>query len=125
METELHPEEGGGVHRIIDTLVDPSVAAPEDGIAEKEMRDLIAQALDELSERERLVLTFYYYEELTLREIGEVLEVTESRVCQIHTKAIFRLRAKLERKLNERPLERLSAEVADAISTRDRVGAMR
>jgi RNA polymerase sigma factor FliA len=122
LEAELHPDESGGVHRIIDTIADPNVAAPGDGLAEEEMRALIVTSVDELSERERLVLTLYYYEELTLREIGEVLEVTESRVCQVHTKAIFRLRAKLERKLNDRPLERLSAEVVDAFTKRERVG---
>jgi RNA polymerase sigma factor FliA len=123
LETELYPDESGGVHRIIDTIADTNVAAPGDGLAEEEMRALIVSCVDELSERERLVLTLYYYEELTLREIGETLEVTESRVCQVHTKAVFRLRAKLERKLNDRPLERLSAEVVHALTKRERVGA--
>lgn len=123
LETELHPEDGSGAHRIMDTLVDGSAPGPEDGLARKEMRQLVASALDELSERERLVLTLYYYEELTLREIGEVMEVTESRVCQIHTKAIFRLRSKLERKLSDRPIERLTAEAADAMNSHEKVGA--
>lgn len=123
LETELHSEDGGGAHRIIDTLVDASSAGPDEGLARDEMRNLVARALDELSERERLVLTLYYYEELTLREIGEVMEVTESRVCQIHTKAIFRLRTKLERKLSDRPIERLTAEAADAMSSREKVRA--
>jgi RNA polymerase sigma factor for flagellar operon FliA len=124
LETELHPDEGGSVHRIIDTIADLQTAAPGDRLADEEMRDVIVGCLDELSERERLVLTLYYYEELTLREIGEVLNVTESRVCQVHTKAIFRLRGKLERKLSDRPLERLSAEVVDAMSGREKVGAL-
>lgn len=124
LETELHPDEGGNVHRIIDTIADLTTAAPGDRLADEEMRDVIVGCLDELSERERLVLTLYYYEELTLREIGEVLNVTESRVCQVHTKAIFRLRGKLERKLSDRPLERLSAEVVDAMSGREKVGAL-
>jgi RNA polymerase sigma factor FliA len=53
------------------------------------------QAINELPEMEKKVLVLYYYEDLTLKEIGQVLEVTESRVSQLHTKAILRLRAKL------------------------------
>jgi RNA polymerase sigma factor for flagellar operon FliA len=59
-------------------------------------RESIAGAIQMLPEKERLVLTLYYYEELTMKEIGELLKVTESRVCQIHTKAIIRLKATLE-----------------------------
>ena len=59
------------------------------------MRRVIAGSIQELPENEKKVLILYYYEDLTLREIGEVLEVTESRISQLHTKAIIRLRAKL------------------------------
>jgi RNA polymerase sigma factor for flagellar operon FliA len=55
----------------------------------------LGEAIARLPEREKLVVTLYYYEELTLREIGEVLGVTESRVSQLHTKAILRLKARL------------------------------
>jgi predicted DNA-binding protein YlxM (UPF0122 family) len=61
------------------------------------MKDLIGTRMSELPEKEQLVLVLYYYEELTLKEIGEILDVTESRVCQIHTKAILRLKGKIER----------------------------
>ena len=118
--SELHPDEQGDGNRLLDTLADENGEHPEDVINQREMRELIARALDELSEKERLVLTLYYYEELTLREIGEVLEVTESRVCQIHTKAIFRLRSKIQRNAQTKPLERLGAEVAEAL--REQVG---
>jgi len=64
-----------------------------------EMRRLLAEVVQELSEREKLVLSLYYQEELTLREIGMVLDVTESRVCQIHTQTIARLRAGLQARL--------------------------
>ena len=57
--------------------------------------DLVVQGINELPDKERKVLILYYYEDLTLKEIGEVLEVTESRVSQLHTKAIIKLRAKL------------------------------
>lgn len=62
-----------------------------------EQKRLLAQAIDELPERERTVIALYYYENLTQKEIAAVLEVTESRVCQIHTKAILRLSAMLSR----------------------------
>jgi len=61
----------------------------------EEMKDMIAGAINHLPERERIVVSLYYFEGLTMREIGEVLSVTESRVCQMHTKAILRLRARL------------------------------
>jgi RNA polymerase sigma factor for flagellar operon FliA len=60
-----------------------------------EMRQLLAEAINRMSEREKIVLTLYYYESLTLAEIGKVLGVTESRVCQIHTKAVLQLRSRL------------------------------
>ncbi len=61
-----------------------------------ESRQLLARAINTMSEREKIVLTLYYYENMTLAEIGKVLGVTESRVCQIHTKAVFGLRSRLE-----------------------------
>ncbi len=59
------------------------------------MRHILATAINTMPEREKIVLTLYYYESLTLAEIGLVLGVTESRVCQIHTKAVLHLRARL------------------------------
>ena len=70
----------------------------------EEMRQVLADAINRMPDRERLVLTLYYYEGLTLAEIGGVLGVTESRVCQIHTKAIFQLRSRLSEPLPERGL---------------------
>ena len=64
---------------------------PVEAFESEEMRQVLADAINRMPDRERLVLTLYYYEGLTLAEIGNVLGVTESRVCQIHTKAIFRL----------------------------------
>jgi RNA polymerase sigma factor FliA len=61
----------------------------------EEMKQLLADAINRMGEREKIVLTLYYYEGLTLAEIGEVLGVTESRVCQIHTKAVLQLRSKM------------------------------
>jgi RNA polymerase sigma factor for flagellar operon FliA len=61
----------------------------------REMRQAIAECIGALPEKERLVISLYYYEDLNMKEIGNVLEITESRVCQIHTKAVARLRSKL------------------------------
>ena len=72
-----------------------NVHDPVEAFEVDEMRLLLADAVNRVSDRERLVLTLYYYEGLTLSEIGEVLGVTESRVCQIHTKSILQLRARL------------------------------
>jgi RNA polymerase sigma factor FliA len=80
---------------LLDTLEDTSGARPSDALDETEIRETLADAIARLPEREKLVITLYYYEELTLREIGEVLSVTESRVSQLHTKAVLRLRSRL------------------------------
>ncbi|MBD3221100.1 FliA/WhiG family RNA polymerase sigma factor [bacterium] len=94
-----------------DYVADPHAEDMERVIAAREMRDLIAHRMSELPEKEQLVLVLYYYEELTLKEIGEILDVTESRVCQIHTKAIMRLRSKIERHEGKSSIGRLQAEI--------------
>jgi RNA polymerase sigma factor for flagellar operon FliA len=68
---------------------------PENTIERESVKELIVKAINELPDKERKVLVLYYYEDLTLKEIGEVLSVTESRVSQLHTKAIIRMKAKL------------------------------
>lgn len=78
-----------------DTLNDPKAEDPVMAFEGQETKYLLARALDQLSEREKLVVTLYYYEGLTLAEIGRVLGVTESRVCQMHTKAVQQLRQRL------------------------------
>jgi RNA polymerase sigma factor for flagellar operon FliA len=80
---------------LIDTIEDTSGPDPQGALAQTELRDALGDAIARLPEREKLVVTLYYYEELTLREIGDVLGVTESRVSQLHTKAILRLKARL------------------------------
>jgi RNA polymerase sigma factor FliA len=80
---------------LIDTIEDTDAPDPQGALSRTELREAIADAIARLPEREKLVVTLYYYEELTLREIGEVLGVTESRVSQLHTKAILRLKARL------------------------------
>ena len=84
---------------LLDTLQDPAAPDPAQLVDATELKDRIADAIARLPEREKLVVALYYYENLTLREIGEVLGVTESRVSQLHTKAVLRLRSRLSTEL--------------------------
>ena len=79
---------------LLDTLADRNTD-PTTGLEGQETRGLLAAAINSLSEREKIVVTLYYFEGLTLAEIGDILGVTESRVCQIHTKAVGQLRLQL------------------------------
>jgi RNA polymerase sigma factor for flagellar operon FliA len=78
-----------------DIIPDPRGTNPEAAFQIEEMKRVLADIINRLPDRERLVLTLYYYEGLTLSEIGQVLGVTESRVCQIHTKSVMSLRNRL------------------------------
>jgi RNA polymerase sigma factor FliA len=86
----------GGQVSLLDTIRDPHAVDPEDAIDTVELKDRLAEAIESLPDRERLVIALYYYETLTLREIGEVLGVTESRVSQLHTKAVLGMRSHLQ-----------------------------
>jgi RNA polymerase sigma factor for flagellar operon FliA len=77
-----------------DTLPTPE-AGPVGAFEVEETRQVLAETINGMPEREKLVLTLYYYENLTLAEIGRALDVTESRVCQIHTKAVLHLKSRM------------------------------
>jgi RNA polymerase sigma factor for flagellar operon FliA len=81
---------------LLDTLHDPDAPDPQQVLDASELKDRLSEAIGALPEREKLVIALYYYENLTLREIGEVLGVTESRVSQLHTKAVLRLKSRLQ-----------------------------
>src|SRR3954468_7935984 len=81
---------------LLDTLTDENAPDPSQIMDSTELKDRVADAIARLPEREKLVVALYYYENLTLREIGEVLGVTESRISQLHTKAVLRLRSRLQ-----------------------------
>jgi len=85
-------------YTIEDSLESMRIENPDLVLEREEIRKVVFEALQELPEKEKKVMVLYYYENLTLREIGKILEVTESRVSQLHTKAILRLRAKLSNK---------------------------
>lgn len=85
-------DDRGERRSLIDTLADAASADPTSELEGQEMRGMLAAAINSLSEREKIVITLYYFEGLTLAEIGNILGVTESRICQIHTKAVGNLR---------------------------------
>ncbi|MCB0873920.1 MAG: FliA/WhiG family RNA polymerase sigma factor [Thermoleophilia bacterium] len=87
---------GGEPLALIDTIGDGRLSDPAALMDITEMRDTLADAIARLPEREKIVIALYYYDQLTLREIGEVLGVTESRVSQLHTKAILRLKGRMQ-----------------------------
>lgn len=80
---------------VMSTIEDETAEDPVALFESEEVKDILAGAIERLPERERIVIALYYYEGLTLKEIGQVLGVTESRVSQLHTKAVLRLRARL------------------------------
>ena len=89
-------KESGDQQSLLDCLAGKADADPQTQIRLVELKEIIAKAIDALPEKERLMVSLYYYEELTMKEIGAVLDITESRVSQIHSKAVYRLRTKLK-----------------------------
>jgi len=89
-------KESGEQQSLLDCLAGKADADPQTQIRLVELKEIIAKAIDALPEKERLMVSLYYYEELTMKEIGAVLDITESRVSQIHSKAVYRLRTKLK-----------------------------
>ncbi|MBQ8315599.1 MAG: FliA/WhiG family RNA polymerase sigma factor [Lachnospiraceae bacterium] len=87
--------EQGSENGIVGTVESEDFAGPEKQMEQKTMKEVLVQSLESLTEKEKKVILLYYYEELTLKEISEVLEVSESRISQLHTKAIQKLRLKL------------------------------
>ncbi len=81
-----------GLEPVMDARNNSHFAQPEDAIAEEELKKMLAQSLEILTEKERKVITLYYYENLTLKEISNILEVSESRVSQLHTKALTKMK---------------------------------
>jgi RNA polymerase sigma factor for flagellar operon FliA len=80
---------------LVDTLQDPKAEDPEASYEAVELKALLAESINRMTEREKTVIVLYYFEGMTLAQIGEVLGVTESRICQMHTKAVLGLRAKM------------------------------
>ncbi len=94
LDDTIFSDDGGkaSLHEVIE---DKKVENPMEDINREELKEMMVKAIDDLPETERLVIALYYYEELTLHEIGQVLQLSESRISQIHTKTILSLKAKL------------------------------
>lgn len=86
-------EQGG--EPMMDARNNSQFAQPEETVAEDELKKVLSEALELLTEKERRVILLYYYEELTLKEISNILEVSESRVSQLHTKALLKMRKRM------------------------------
>ena len=91
----LNEFEENGPEPVIDTSNKSHFAQPEDVVEEAELKETLVAALDLLTEKERKVIELYYYEEMTLKEISKILEVSESRVSQLHTKGLLKMRKRM------------------------------
>jgi RNA polymerase sigma factor FliA len=87
--------ERGDKLSLVETLEDTRAPSPLESVESEEMKQILAESINKLPEREKIVITLYYYEGLTLAQIGQVLGVTESRICQMHTKAVLAMRGKI------------------------------
>lgn len=92
---DFQEDEDGGSFGFMHFLSDNGAENPQNQIMAKQLLQSLGNAIDTLPEKERIVVTLYYYEELNLKEIGEVLGLTESRISQLHSQAVIRLRAKM------------------------------
>lgn len=90
--------EDSGV-RLVDTIEDDSVPSPDESLDDQELKARLRETIQRLPEREQTVLALYYFEGLTLRQVGDILGVTESRICQIHSKAVLSMRAEMEKQV--------------------------
>ncbi len=97
LDVTISTGDEGGVGTLHEVVSDRTRLDPSQELEEADARDVVLKLIEALSEQERSVVALYYYEELTFREIGKVLRLSESRVCQIHTRIIAILRAKLRR----------------------------
>jgi RNA polymerase sigma factor for flagellar operon FliA len=86
---------------LADHLPDPTAVNLEEKLAEEEDKLVLLRTLNQLPEQERLVVALYYYEHLTLKEIGRALGISESRVSQVHTRAMARLRLRIQNAMAE------------------------
>jgi RNA polymerase sigma factor for flagellar operon FliA len=88
-------EQGTAPEPVVDTSHNSHYAQPEEVVEEEELKEKLAESLDILTEKERKVIELYYYEDMTLKEISSILDVSESRISQLHTKALLKMRKKM------------------------------
>jgi RNA polymerase sigma factor FliA len=92
---DFHDNDGGGEH-FLDRFLNDESGDPITGLLESDFREALIDSIDALPEREKILMGLYYEQELNLKEIGAVMNVSESRVCQLHSQAVARLRANLK-----------------------------
>jgi len=97
-EIESRMDNGNGDYNIHEHIMDESSDSPLVSAEKADMKRILSQAIEGLPERERIILSLYYWDELTFKEIGKVLSLSESRVSQLHAKALLMIKAKLENK---------------------------
>lgn len=96
---ESLPGEDGDRQSLVDTLADRDALDPQDALEDAEIRRMLGETINRMSDREKTVIVLYYFEGMTLSQIGDVLGVTESRVCQMHTKAVLGLRTRMQARI--------------------------
>ncbi len=94
LDESWQDDEGNSVS-LLDLIEDANAGNPQNQLIKRQLVESLGAAIDNLPEKERLVITLYYYEELNLKEIGEIIGLTESRVSQLHSQAVLRLRSRL------------------------------
>lgn len=95
LEQIYSSDTNSGTMTLLDVLESANASNPLETLQTEELRDELAETIDRLPEKEKLILALYYYEELTLKEIGRILNLSESRISQIHTKTILKLRSRM------------------------------
>lgn len=93
---DFQEDEDGSQFGFLNFLADNSTENPQNQLMAKQLLHALGEAIESLPEKERMVITLYYYEELNLKEIGEVLGLTESRISQLHSQAVIRLKVKMK-----------------------------
>lgn len=97
LDETMESDESNHATSVLTAIADEHSPDPVNEAEMRELKETLAKAIDGLPPQERLVISLYYYEELTLKEIGKVMKLSESRISQLHTKAVLRLRGKLSR----------------------------
>ncbi|OPX45333.1 FliA/WhiG family RNA polymerase sigma factor [Clostridium thermobutyricum] len=85
---------------VMNTIEDKNCKTPEEEYLNDELEEILKESIDELKEKDKIILNLYYYEELTLKEIGKILNISESRVCQIHSRALRNLKSTIKNKFD-------------------------
>lgn len=93
---DFHEDDEGSPFGFLNFLSDNGSESPQNQMMAKQLLNALGDAIEALPEKERLVVTLYYYEELNLKEIGEIMNLTESRISQLHSQAVIRLRVKMK-----------------------------